>query len=56
MPQRMYEEKLIPPASDSVGLGKHGGVSTFLINGFQLVLLTDQDGHRIAAVHSLHGG
>ena len=44
------------PASDSGGLGKHGGFSTFLVNGFQVGLLANQDGPRIAAVHGLHGG
>ena len=52
----MYEEGHIPPAADSGGLGKHGRVSTFLINGFQVRLLADQDGPRIATVHGLYGG
>ena len=52
----MYEEGLVPPAMDLGGPGKHGGVSTFLINGFQVRPLADQDGPRIATVHSLHGG
>ena len=56
MPQCMYEERLIPPAMDSGGPGKHGRVSAFLINGFQVRLLADQDGPRIAAVHGLYGG
>ena len=55
-PQCTYEEGLISPAMDSGGPGKHGGVSTFLVNGFQVGLLADQDGPRIATVHSLHGG
>ena len=55
IPQCAYEEGLVPPATDSGGPGKHGGVSTFLVNGFQVRLLADQDGPRIAAVHSLYG-
>ena len=35
---------LVPPAMDSGGPGKHGGVGTFLIDGFQVRLLADQDG------------
>ena len=56
VPQRTYEEGLVPPASDSGGLGKHGRVGTFLVNGFQVGLLANQDGPRFAAVHDLHGG
>ena len=41
---------------DSGGPGKHGGVGTFLVDGFQVRLLADQDGPRIATVHSLYGG
>ena len=41
---------------DAGGPGKHGGVGTFLIDGFQVGLLADQDGPRIATVHSLYGG
>ena len=56
MPQHMYEEGLIPPAMDSGGPGKHGGVSASLIDGFQVRLLADKDGPRIATVHGLNGG
>ena len=42
-------------AMDSGGLGKHGGVSTFLVNGLQIRLLADQDGPRIPTVHGLYG-
>ena len=52
----MYEEGLIPPATDSGGPGKHGGVSAFLVNGFQVRLLADKDGPGIATVHGLYGG
>ena len=38
------------------GIGKHGGVGTFLINGFQVRLLANQDGSRITTIHGLHGG
>ena len=38
MSQCTYEEGLIPPTMDSGGPGKHGGVSAFLINGFQVGL------------------
>ena len=55
-PQCTYEEGLIPPAMDSGHPGKHGGVSAFLINGFQVRLLADQDGPGIAAVQGLYGG
>ena len=52
----MYEEGLVPPAMDSGGPGKHGGVGTFLIDGFQVGLLADQDGPGITTVHGLYGG
>ena len=52
----MYEERLVPLASDSGGLGKYGGVGTFLVNGLQIRLLADQNGPRITTVHGLHGG
>ena len=41
VPQCTCEGGLIPSAPDSGGLGKHGGVSTFLINGFQVGLLAN---------------
>ena len=56
MPQHMYEEGLVPHATDSGGPGKHGRVSTFLIDGFQVRLLADKDGPGIATVHGLYGG
>ena len=40
-PQCAHEEGLIPFTLHSGGLGKHGGVSTFLINGFQVGLLAN---------------
>ena len=46
----MYEEGLVPSAMDLGGLGKYGGVGTFLVNGFQIRLLADQHGPRIATV------
>ena len=46
----------LPFASHSGGIGKHGRVSTFLVNGFQVRLLANQDGSRVAAIHGLHGG
>ena len=52
----MDKEGFIPPAPHSGGLGKHGRVSTFLVNGFQVRLLADSDGPGISAVHGLHGG
>ena len=55
-PQCTYEERFVPPATDSGGPGEHGGVSAFLINGFQIRLLADQDGPRVTAVHGLHRG
>ena len=56
VPQHMYKEGLIPPVPDSGGLGKHGGVDTFLIHGFQVRLLANLDGPGFATVHNLHGG
>ena len=55
-PQCAYEERFIPTAMDSGGPGEHGGVGAFLIDGFQIRLLADQDGPGITAVHSLHRG
>ena len=52
----MYEEGLIAPATDPGSPGKHGGVGAFLVNGFQVRLLADQDGPGITTVHSLYGG
>ena len=49
-------KRLIPPAMNSGGPGEHGGVGAFLIDGFQVRLLADQDGPRITTVHSLHHG
>ena len=56
VPQCLYEEGLVPLAPHSGGLGKHGRVGTFLVNGFQVGLLANQDGPRIATVNGLHGG
>ena len=56
VPQCAYEERFVPPATDSGGPGEHGGVGAFLIDGFQIRLLADQDGPGITAVHSLHHG
>ena len=56
VPQCAYEEGFVPPARDSGGPGEHGEVGAFLIDGFQIRLLADQDGPRITAVHSLHRG
>ena len=56
MPQCVYEEGLVPPAMDSGGPLKHGGVSAFFVDGFQVGLLVDKDGPRITTVHSLYGG
>ena len=53
--QCMYEG-LIPPATDSGGPAKHGGVSAFLVDGFQAGLLADKGGPGITTVHSLYGG
>ena len=55
-PQCTHEERFVPTATDSGGPGKHGGVSAFLIDGFQIRLLADQDDPGITAVHSLHHG
>ena len=52
----MYKEGLVPPAMDSGGPGKHGRVSTFLVNGFQVRLLADQDDPGITTVHGLYSG
>ena len=56
VPQCAYEERFAPPATDSGGPGEHGRVGAFLIDGFQIRLLADQDGPRITAVHGLHCG
>ena len=56
MPQCAYKERFVPPSMDSGGPGEHGGVSAFLIDGFQVRLLADKDGPGITTVHSLHGG
>ena len=50
----MYKKGLVPPATHSGSPGKHGRVSAFLIDGFQVRLLADQDGPRITAVHGLY--
>ena len=55
-PQCTYEEGFVPPAMDSGGPGKYGGVSAFLVDGFQVRLLADQDGPRISTVHGLYVG
>ena len=55
-PQCANEEGLVSLAIDSGGLGKHGGVSAFLINGLQIRLLADQDGPGIPTVHGLYCG
>ena len=39
MPQHADKEGFVPFAPCSGGIGKHGGVGTFLINGFQVRLL-----------------
>ena len=54
MPQCADKEGFIPFAPHSRGIGKHGGVDTFLINGFQVRLLASQDGSRITTIHGLH--
>ena len=41
---------------NSGGPGEHGRVSAFLIDGFQVRLLADQDGPGITTVHGLHRG
>ena len=56
MPQCMDEEGFVPFAPHSGGIGKHGGVGTFLVNGFQIRLLANQDGSGITTIHDLHGG
>ena len=56
MTQCTYEEGLVPPAMDSGGPGKHGGVSPFLIDGFQVRLLADKDVPGITTVHRLYSG
>ena len=56
VPQHAYEEGLVPPATDSGGPVKHGRVSAFLVNGFQVRLLADKDGPDITTVHSLYTG
>ena len=56
VPQCAHEERFVPTATDSGGPGEHGGVSAFLIDGFQIRLLADQDGLRITAVHCFHHG
>ena len=56
MPQCAYEQGLVPPAMDSGGPRKHGGVSTFLVDGFQVGLLADKDGPGITTVHGLYSG
>ena len=42
--QRADEEGFIPSAPHPRGIVKHGGVSTFLVNGFQVRLLANKDG------------
>ena len=54
VPQCTYKEGLIPFALHSGDLGKHGAVSTFLINGFQVRLLANQDGPGITTIHGLY--
>ena len=51
-----HMKRFVLPAMDSGGPGEHGGVGAFLIDGFQIRLLADQDGPRITAVHNLHHG
>ena len=55
MPQHV-DEGFVPFAPHSGGIGKHGGVGTFLINGFQVRLLANQDGSGITTIHGLHSG
>ena len=52
----MNEERFLPLALHSGGIGKHGRISTFLVDGFQVRLLANQDGSRVTTVHGLHGG
>ena len=56
VPQCAHKERFVPTAMDSGDPGEHGRVSTFLIDGFQIRLLADQDGTRITAVHCFHRG
>ena len=44
------------PAMDSGGPGKHGEVGAFLVDGFQVGLLADQDDPGITTVYGLYGG
>ena len=44
IPQCMNKEGFISFAPHSGGIGKHDGVSTLLVNGFQIRFLADQDG------------
>ena len=55
-PQRTDKEGFVPFALHSGGIGKHGGVSIFLVNGFQVRLLANQDCSGITTIHSLDGG
>ena len=41
MPQRTDKEGFVPFAPHPGGIGKHGGVGTFLVNGFEVGLLAD---------------
>ena len=45
MSQCADEEGFLPSAQHPRGVGKHGGVSTFLVNGFQARLLANKDGN-----------
>ena len=56
VPQCAHEERFIPTAMDSRSPGEHGGVDAFLIDGFQIRLLADQDGPRVTAVHCFYSG
>ena len=42
--QHVDEEGFVPSALYPRGIGKHGRVSTFLVNGFQVRLLANKDG------------
>ena len=55
-PQCVHKERFVPTAMDSGGPGEHGRVDAFLIDGFQIRLLADQDGPRITAVYCFHHG
>ena len=55
-PQHIDEEGFLPFAPHSGGIGKHGRVSTFLVNGFQVRLLANQDHSGITTIDGLHGG